>query len=426
MPLKRRILQRMGLFVLSFLGLIDRFFGSTHTGIDADVSRRDPYIGLKILRERGSILRTYRFSGWLVLGFDEVQSVFKDKRFSSDMRKNRFISRLLRAGSEDGYVPTLDDPGILNLDPPDHTRIRKLVSPAFMRKYIASLEPRIREIVDDCLADAGDALDIVNQLAKPLPAIVIAELLGLPRKDLPRFQQLSSELLGLTQLEDPEAQQTATIANKILIDYFADIIEQKRKSPGQDLICQLIDAEDEGDRLSAREMYSTCVLLLLAGHETTTRLISNGMYLLLNHPEQLARLQAVPELIPNAIEEILRFEPPVQLMPRFALEDMQFNGRPIKKNQMCLVSIASANRDENANRDPDVFDVTRKDIKHVSFGYGIHLCLGLTLARLEGKIAIEALLTRFPDMTLAKQELEWDTSLLVRGTSHLYVDTNLH
>ncbi len=425
MPLKRRILQRLGLLALSVLGLVDRFFGSTYTGIGSEQSLRDPYAGLKILRERGSILRTYSFSGWIVLGFDEVQSVFKDTRFSTDMRKNRFIARLMRAGSEDGYVPVLDDPGILNLDPPDHTRIRKLISPTFMRKYIASLEPRIREIVDTCLEDIGDELDIVDQLAKPLPAIVIAELLGLPREDLPRFQQLSNDLLGLTKLEEPEAQQVATAANKILIEYFTDIIEQKRKSPSQDLISQLIEAEDEGDRLTAPEMYSTCVLLLLAGHETTTRLISNGMILLLNHPEQLARLQSEPELIPNAIEEILRFEPPVQLMPRFALEDFEFNGRKLKKNQMFLVSIASANRDEKANPNPDVFDVSRKEISHVSFGYGIHLCLGLSLARLEGKIAIEALITRFPDMTLAEQDLEWGTNLFVRGTTHVHVNTNL-
>ena len=242
MSLKRRILQRLGLFALSVLALVDRFFGSTYTGIDVEQARADPYTGLKILRERGPILRSYMYRGWIVLGFDEVQEVFKDKRFSTDMRKNSFISRLLRAGSEDGSVPVLDDPGILNLDPPDHSRIRKLVSPAFMRRYIQSLEPRIKEIVDACLQDVDGTLDIVDDLAKPLPAIVIAELLGLPREDLQRFQQWSNDLLGLAKLLDPKAQQVAAVANKILIEYFTDIIEQKRKSPGQDLLSQLIEA----------------------------------------------------------------------------------------------------------------------------------------------------------------------------------------
>ena len=165
--------------------------------------------------------------------------------------------------------------------------------------------------------------------------------------------------------------------------------------------------------------------LLIAGHETTTRLISNGMILLLKHPQQLARLQSEPDLMANAIEEILRFEPPVKLMPRFATEDIEFKGCKLKKNQLFLVSISSANRDEKANPNPEVFDVARKNINHVAFGYGIHLCLGLSLARLEGKIALQTLLSRFPHMTLAEQDLHWDTSVLVRGTRHVYVHTNL-
>jgi pimeloyl-[acyl-carrier protein] synthase len=190
------------------------------------------------------------------------------------------------------------------------------------------------------------------------------------------------------------------------------------------MISRLIQAEEEGDRLTVDELYSTCVLLLVAGHETTTRLISNGVYLLLKHPEQLLKLKDDPSLGPNAIEEMLRYEPPVQLMPRFALEDTEFFGKTIKKNQLIVPMIASANRDPAANDNPDDIDISRENIKHVSFGHGIHLCLGLSLARLEGRIAINILLERFPDMTLVDQKIVWTPLPLVRGMDNLVVQTN--
>ena len=316
---------------------------------------------------------------------------------------------------------------MINRDPPDHTRLRKLVQQGFLHKYIQSLEPRIESIVARCLdsynIETGQ-FDILDQLARPLPAIVIAEMLGLPEKDMPRFQEMSGQLLGLTALGNDELMQAGAVANDQLEQYFKEVIEEKRKSPGQDLIGRLIAVEEEGDRLSAVEMYSTCVLLLVAGHETTTRLISNGMYTLLQHPEQLELLKRDPSLVPNAIEEMLRYEPPVQFMARFAQTDMEFFGKKIKKNQMILPIIGSANRDPRANENPDVFDVTRENIKHVSFGHGIHLCLGLNLARLEAKVAINALLKHFPEMTLADQEIVWTNIPLVRGMENLLIDVD--
>lgn len=289
------------------------------------------------------------------------------------------------------------------------------------------MEPGIVSIVRRCLDEydpASGQFDVVQQLAKPLPAIVIAELLGLPETDLSRFHKLSEDLLGLTAIGDDEKMERGAIANEGLNNYFREVIEVKRENPDQAMISRLIQAEEEGDRLTAEELYSTCALLLVAGHETTTRLIGNGMYLLLKHPEQLRKLQADPSLAENAIEEILRYEPPVQLMPRFALEDIEFYGKKIKKNQLIVPIIASANRDPVANRNPDEFDIERKEIKHVSFGYGIHLCLGLTLARLEGKIAINMLLAHFPEMTMAEQELIWTPLPLVRGMDNLVIETN--
>ena len=211
-------------------------------------------------------------------------------------------------------------------------------------------------------------------------------------------------------------------ANAELMEYFRELAAIKREKPGQDLISQLIAAEEEGDRLSEEEMYSMCVLLLIAGHETTTRLIGNGLYLLLTHPDQMALLREDASLIPNAVEEMLRFEPPIQVMPRFATEDMEFGGKQIRKDQLVLPMIGAANRDPAANDSPNEFNVRRENIQHVAFGYGIHLCLGLALARLEARIAFEKLLERYPHMTLPEQDFGWTGIGIVRGLEQLVVD----
>jgi cytochrome P450 len=271
--------------------------------------------------------------------------------------------------------------------------------------------------------DVGaERFDVMAQLAKPLPAIVIAEMLGLPEADRTQFQAWSDDLVGLSNIGEPAMIEKAAAANQELLTYLAGVIESKRAAPGEDFIAQMIAAEEEGDRLSAEEMYSTCVLLLSAGHETTTRLIGNGLYLLLQHPDQLALLQQDRSLMDNAIEEMLRFEPPVQFMPRFATEDMEFFGKKLKKDQLVIALIASANRDEAANADPDVFDITRESIRHIAFGHGIHMCLGLALARLEARVALNAVLDRFPNMRLAQQEIVWTANPFVRGVEQLIVE----
>ncbi len=427
MSLKKVVLQKTSQVILPILNLLDRLALGEGVLPGKYDTQKDPYSWYKILRSRAPVVRSYANRGWLVVGFDAVQAIFRDPRFSSDMRKNDFIVGVLRTAADGQEVPFLDNPSMLNLDPPDHTRLRKLVSFGFLKKYIDSLEPNIVRIVDTCLDDinpAADQFDLMASLAKPLPAIVIAEMLGLPEEDREQFQIWSNELVGISRMDDPTLVELGNKANNQLIDYFAKVIDVKRETRGQDLICQLIAAEEEGDRLTPKEMYSTCVLLLAAGHETTTRLISNGVYTLLKHPDQFAMLKNDPSLIPNAIEEMLRFEPPVQVMPRFAKEDCEFFGKEIKKDQLLLVGIGSANRDESANHNAEEFDVNRKNIAHVSFGYGIHLCLGLALARLEARVALAALLDRFPEMSLTDQEPDWGKNNLVRGMEHLYINTN--
>ena len=425
--MKKKIIQFVGRVMLFVLRQVDRVFTGSVTALSVEEENRDPYKYWGILRTRGSILRSYTNRGWVVLGFEEAQALFKDSRFGSDIRKNKFLSRMMRIAADGRKVSFLDDPTMLNLDPPDHTRLRKLAQQGFLHKYVMSMEPRIESIVQGCL-DRYDPesgrYDIVEQLARPVPAIVIAEMLGLPEQDLDRFQDMSNRLLGLTAIGNDELMDAGAVANDEMVDYLKVVIDEKRKVPGQDLMSRLIQAEEEGDRLSPEEMYSTCILLLVAGHETTTRLISNGMYVLLQHRNQFEMLKKDPGLMPNAVEEMLRFEPPVQLMPRFAKEDVEFYGKKISKDQLIAPIIASANRDPSANENPDVFDITRENITHVSFGHGIHLCLGLNLARLEAKVVFNMLLERFPDMTLAEQELVWTPIPLVRGMGNLIVDTN--
>ena len=400
----------------------DRYISGSNTGASAEELRLDPYSALATMRERGRVLRSYTNRGWWVLGFEEAQAAFKDRRLGSDLRKNPFVVRALRAVANGEPIPSLDSPAMLSLDPPDHTRLRKLSARGFIQRHIQSLEPKIHSLVNECLARIdGDSTDIVDILAKPLPAIVIAELLGLPEEDREQFQTWSNDLLGLTQLEDKTAMSKGITASTHLLEYLEGVVERKRSAPGQDLIGQFIAAEEEGDVLSAEEIYSTCSLLLTAGHETTTRLISNGLYALLTHPSEYEKLCADPSLIPGAIEEMLRFDPPVQWMPRTAVEDFEFFGKQIRKNQLLTVSIAAANRDPAANDQPDQFNVSREAPNHVSFGHGIHLCLGMTLARLEAKVAFETILERYPKMSVTDQPPQWQVNNLVRGLESLQV-----
>ncbi len=425
--MKKRALQLISRVTTLVFRCIDRVFTDSYSGISTAEQIINPYKSWGILRSRGKVLRSYRGRGWFVLGFDETQALLKDTRFSSDLRKNSFFTKMIKVAADGRPVTFIDNPTLVNLDQPDHTRLRKLAQQGFLHKYIQSLEPKIESIVEKCLDDYDSGTgryDIVEQLAKPLPAIVIAQLLGLPEEDLERFQDMSARLLGISAIGNNEKMDAGIYANSQLTEYFKIVIAQKRLAPGEDLISRFIEAEEEGDHLTADEMISMCVLLLLAGHETTTRTISNGMYTLLRHPEQLEMLKQNPELTPNAVEEILRFEPPIQTVPRFAVNDIDFYGKRIMKNQKIEAVIASANRDSAANPNPDQFDVTRKNVRHISFGHGIHLCLGLSLARLETKIAINALLKRFPNMEMAEQNIEWSRSPIIRSIDNLTIVTN--
>ena len=386
----------------------------------------NPYKTYNLMRSHKPILFSQTTRLHWVTKMEFAQEMLRDKRFSVDDRKYPIADKRRKEFKKAGreiMLEQFENPSMLKLDPPDHSRIRKLVQYGFTNRYITSLEPEIKKIVEDCLDKVHnqDSFDLIEDLAKPLPAIVIAKMMGLPNEDLDQFQAWSEDLLvgvgGIgTSREDIKKSGDAYEA---LIRYFEEIILSRKTSPGDDFIGKLIQAEESGDKLNVKEMYGTCLLLLIAGHETTTRLIGNGMFTLFNHQDQMSLLQNNYELIPNAIEEMLRYEPPVHATVRFAENEMIYDGKTYKRGTPFAVSIAGANRDPEANKNPNEFDITREDIKHISFGYGPHMCIGASLARIESRIAFECLFERFKNLELKDENPVWGRNLIFRGFDNL-------
>ena len=407
----------------------------TNKGIALDFISKDyidnPYRTYNLMRSHKPILFSQTTRLHWVTKMEFAQEMLRDKRFSVDDRKYPIADKRRKEFKKAGreiMLEQFENPSMLKLDPPDHSRIRKLVQYGFTNRYITSLEPEIKKIVEDCLDKVHnqDSFDLIEDLAKPLPAIVIAKMMGLPNEDLDQFQAWSEDLLvgvgGIgTSKEDIKKSGDAYEA---LIRYFEEIILSRKNSPGDDFIGKLIQAEESGDKLNIKEMYGTCLLLLIAGHETTTRLIGNGMFTLFNHLDQMNHLQNNFELIPNAIEEMLRYEPPVHATVRFAENEMIYNEKTYKRGTPFAVSIAGANRDPEANENPNEFDITREDIKHISFGYGPHMCIGASLARIESRIAFETIFDRFSKLELLDQNPSWGKNLIFRGFDHLNLKAN--
>jgi cytochrome P450 len=320
-------------------------------------------------------------------------------------------------------------PTILTADPPVHARLRKLVSKAFTPRRVRELEPRIREITGELLSHATGSSEVeaMATLANPLPVIVIAELLGVSAADHAQFKVWSNDLVssfGQDVASGPSAAGLA--ARDELRRYLAEAIKQRSANPAGDLISALVTARDESDALSENELLAFVVLLLLAGNETTTNLIGNGLLALCRHPDQQDRLRANRELIPAAVEEMLRYDPPVQMTVRMPTAATSVGGTDIAAGSLAFILLAAANRDPAHFPSPEKFDVAREPNEHVSFGEGIHFCLGAPLARLEGAIAIESMLEKFPHLQLADSSarLEYRGSMALRGLSNLRLSTH--
>lgn len=390
--------------------------------VDLDIYGPDfianPYPYYAALRKRGPVHRVRIAEGkeaWLIVGHEEVRTALGETRLSKDWRN---------AG--EAQPSNVDSPlyrNMLETDPPHHTRLRKLVAREFTSRRIAELGPRVREITDgllDRMLRAPDRrADLVESLALPLPITVICELLGVPDIGRGEFRAWADELAAPTDPEKTEAAYAETSA------YLVGLIEDKRRTPGADLLSALIRTTDEdGDRLSPDELVGMAFLLLIAGYETTVGLISSGVRLLLQHPDQLAALRADFELLPNAVEEMLRYDGPVETATwRFTTEPVEIGGTLLPAGDHVLVVLASASRDPGRFESADDFDITRDTRGHAAFGHGLHFCLGAPLARMEGQTAVRALLERCPDLALDIElsALSWRPGLLLRGVRALPV-----
>ena len=372
----------------------------------------NPYPTYRRLRERDPY-HVSQLTGMLVVSrYEDVDAILRDhERFAN---AERGMSQSLT----NTRVRQELTPSILSLDPPDHTRLRGLVNRAFTPRQMAKMEDHVRETAHALLGEVGDSndFDLMSNLATLLPMVVIAEMIGVPTEDRERFKTWSDRFArvlepNLTPEEGKLVLETATEFRS----YFAPIIEERRGEPTDDLVSRLVLAEEDGQQLTTDETQVTLRLLLVAGNETTTNLIGNGLRALLQHPEQLQLLREQPELIPSAIEELLRYDAPVQLDGRYVIEDVEVGGKLAKADSRVALLIGGANRDPEAFSDPDTLDVTREDAGNISFGRGIHHCLGAPLARLEARIAFEVLLERFDDIQFGARDPVYKPNIVLRG-----------
>ncbi|RSN18141.1 cytochrome P450 [Streptomyces sp. WAC 05977] len=383
----------------------------------------DPHRVSALLREEGPARKVRLPRGlnvWIVTGYAEARAVLADSRVGKDPAAIR------RLFERDGFESAADNAvralgaHMLNSDPPDHTRLRKLVNQAFTSRTVSRLRPRIEQITTELLDGIGDTerVDLLPAFAVPLPIRVICELLGVHAGDQPAFATWSNTMVAWSTPEELQAAAAKMHA------YLVDLIEEKRAEPAEDLLSGLIHASDEGDSLSAEELLAMAFLLLVAGFETTVNLIANSVLALLREPEQLAALRADPALLPGAIEEFLRYDGAIHLATiRFTKEPVPVGDVEIPAGEFVLVSLLGANRDAGRFEDPHRLDVTRSAAGHLAFGHGIHYCVGAPLARLEAEIALRGLLERFPALSLdaEPETLRWRESTLVHGLETLPV-----
>lgn len=387
----------------------------------------NPYPMYRALLEQNPVSWNAMMEMWILARYEDVDFVLTQPGMSADRTRarNRF-AEMARQQQESYGGPFNRAQTMLSADPPEHTRLRKLVSKAFTPRAVENLRPRIQEIVDYLLdeAEKKGSMDVVEDLAHPLPVIVIAEMLGCPAEDRAMFKKWSDDVVATLggPFTPPDVIQQASEAIEALAAYLMPIIEDRRQSPREDLISGLVAAEEQGQVLSADEIFATAILLLIAGNETTTHLIDNGMLALLRNPDQLELLRKEPALIGSAVEELLRFAGPVHGTGRVLKQDMTIGGQAMEEGQVAFVLLGAANRDQSKwGPTADELDITRNPTDHLALGDGIHFCLGAPLARAEVGIAINSLLARFPGLRLENAEPEWGGNFIIRGVKELPV-----
>ena len=391
----------------------------------------DPYPVYDQLRTNDPIFWSAENSYWILTRYADIAALIQNPRLSSN-RIAAHASRMPDAAKAH-FRPffTAVSSWMLMIDPPDHTRLRGLVSKAFTPRVVENMRALVQQLVEDMLARVKEQgrMDIMTDLANPLPAIVIAEMLGVPGSDQQQFKSWSDDIaMGLAGIDTAATKEELfglyDLGQKsylALSSYFSDKVAELRLHPKENLLSALVQAEEQGDRLTEDELFANCVLLMIAGHETTTNLIGNGILALLRNPDQQETLRLTTDLIIPAVEELLRYDSPVQKMGRIALADIHIGGKQIQKGQLVCFSFGAANRDPEQFALPQQLDITRQPNRHLAFGHGLHYCVGAALARLEGQIAIKHVLSFLPGLRLASENLEWRRNFTLRGLMSLPV-----
>lgn len=379
--------------------------------------RRDPYPYYDLLRSQVPIYHWTTWNMTFLSRHEDCMELLRDNRLGRGYGSGE-------SPEDQAALARLMNKWMLLVNPPDHTRLRGLVHKAFTPRMVEQLRGTAQQITDQLLdrVQGQGKMELIADLAYPLPVTVIAEMLGVPTADRDTFHGWSDALgRSLDLTDDPAIYQHASVAAAEFTVYLRDLAEQRRRHPTNDLLSALVQVEEAGEHLTEDELYATCSLLLVAGHETTINLIGNGMLALLRHRKQLELLQQRPQLIKSAIEELLRYDSPVQMTSRVALEDIEYKGVTFQRGQEVAFLLGAANHDPAVYADPQTLDITRERNPHLSFGSGIHYCLGAPLARLEGQIAIETLLRRMPNLQLATENPVYRDNYVLRGLESLPV-----
>jgi cytochrome P450 len=392
---------------------------------DAPEFLRDPFPAYRRLREEDPVHWSPRLKSWVLTRYDDVRQVLLDREISSDRMRPFFAAMPGPEAARIGDIVRYLSTWMVFRDPPEHTRLRRLTSKVFHLQSMNAMRPQVEALVEWLFERIGDRreVDFVADFAGPLPALVIMAMLGVPKEELAKVKRLSDDMalfIGSSRMS-PEKYDIAEKATRQMAGFFLELIQQRRRRGEADLLSQLVALEDEGDRLSEDELIATCILLLFAGHETTTNHIANGLLALLQFPGELASLRADPSLAPRAVEELLRYDGPSGAQVRVAKVELEMRGKTLRPGDRVFLMLNAANRDPEAYENPDRLDLGRDGPAHLTFGFGMHICLGFPLARLEGQIALPAVLKRWRriDLAASPERLEWLNSMVYRGMTSL-------
>jgi cytochrome P450 len=396
------------------------------TNLQRPEVRSDPYPFYARLRSQDPVHWDESLGFWVLTRYADIVAVYNDPRFSRAQGLQRGFERLnpheqqIAEPVYHSFAKTM-----FYADPPYHTHLRGLVNSAFTPLAVDAMRPYIQRTVDALLDTACEngGMDAIRALAHPLPILVITQMLGLPAEERVRFKSWSDDLFAIlgSVPHPPELMERAARSLAELTDYLTALSRARRQQPAHDLLSALVGVVDRGERLTEDELVANVTILLSAGHETTSNLIGNGLLALLQHPEQAHKLRQQPDLVPSAVEEMMRYDNPVQIAYRSAAADVEIGGKCIRKGQLVNSVLAAGNRDPRRYSDPDRFDVARDEGRHLGFGLGIHFCIGAPLVRLEAQVAFETLLRRFPELRLATDSWEWQEQPIFRGVKSLPV-----